>query len=70
VKGRRTEIDFLNGLVAAKGDEAGIPAPTHKAIVEMVKRVERHEVTPDPSLVEDVWKLAGIDTKRLAQPVP
>lgn len=70
VKGRRTEIDFLNGLVAAKGDEAGIPAPTHKAIVEMVKRVERHEVTPDPSLVEGVWKLAGIDAKRLAQPVP
>lgn len=64
-KGRRTEIDFLNGLVVAKGENAGIPAPTHKALVEVVKQVERKEVTPDPSLVQQVWKLAGID----AQPV-
>ncbi|MGH8056132.1 MAG: ketopantoate reductase family protein [Candidatus Entotheonellia bacterium] len=70
VKGRRTEIDFLNGLVAAKGDEAGIPAPTHKAIVTMVKKVERQEVTPDPSLVEQVWELAGTGGKQLAHPVP
>ena len=26
VKGRRTEIEFLNGLVARKGDEIGMPA--------------------------------------------
>ncbi|MBI3330236.1 MAG: 2-dehydropantoate 2-reductase [Nitrospinae bacterium] len=69
LKGRRTEIDFLNGLVVAKGEEAGIPAPTHKALVEVVKQVERREVTPDPSLVQRVWKLAGIDTKLLARPV-
>lgn len=69
-KGRRTEIDFLNGLVVAKGEEAGIPAPTHKALVEVVKQVERKEVTPDPSLVERVWQLAGIDAKVAARPVP
>jgi 2-dehydropantoate 2-reductase len=51
VKGRRTEIDFINGLVADKGDEAGIPTPTHRALVEVVKQVERKEVEPDPSLV-------------------
>ena len=38
LKGRRTEIDFLNGLVAAKGEEVGIPAPTHAALTEVVKR--------------------------------
>jgi 2-dehydropantoate 2-reductase len=39
-KGRRTEIDFINGLIAAKGDEIGRPAPTHRALVAAVKQVE------------------------------
>lgn len=60
LKGRRTEIDFINGLVAEKGDEAGIPTPTHKALVQVVKQVERQEVQPDPKLVQRVWQLAGI----------
>lgn len=59
VKGRRTEIDFLNGLVAAKGDEAGVPAPTHAAVVQVVKEVERGQVAPSPRLVDRVWELAG-----------
>jgi 2-dehydropantoate 2-reductase len=67
-KGRRTEIDFLNGLVAQKGDEAGIPTPTHKALVQVVKEVERDEVTPAPSLVDRVWELAGLHPVAVAQP--
>ena len=59
-KGRRTEIDFLNGLVAEKGAEAGISTPTHKALVQVVKEVERKEVTPAPGLVDRVWELAGV----------
>ncbi|MGE5524767.1 MAG: ketopantoate reductase family protein [Rhodospirillaceae bacterium] len=48
-KGRRTETDFINGYVAAKGQEIGVPAPTHAQINEIVKRVERGEIpaTPD-----------------------
>jgi 2-dehydropantoate 2-reductase len=66
VKGRRTEIDFINGLVADKGDEAGIPTPTHRALVEVVKQVERQEVEPDPSLVQRVWRLAGMEPMPVA----
>jgi 2-dehydropantoate 2-reductase len=69
VKGRRTEIDYINGLVADKGDEAGIPTPTHRALVEVVKQVERKEAEPDPSLVQRVWKLAGMDPMPVAQAV-
>ncbi len=68
LKGRRTEIDFINGLVAEKGDEAGIPTPTHKALVEVVKQVERKEVEPSPGLVERVWALAGLEPLAVAQP--
>lgn len=51
VKGRRTEIDYINGLVAAKGEEVGVPAPTHTALTELVKRVERGEIEPSPDNV-------------------
>jgi len=67
-KGRRTEIDFLNGLVAEKGDEAGLPTPTHKALVQVVKQVERKEVVPSPALVDRVWQLAGRGPVSIAQP--
>jgi len=60
VKGRRTEIDYINGLVAEKGDEAGIPTPTHKALVQVVKDVERGIVVPSPNLVDRVFELAGL----------
>lgn len=50
-KGRRTETDFINGYVAAKGQEIGVPAPTHAQINEIVKRVERGEIPASPDNV-------------------
>ena len=40
VKGRRTEIPFLNGFVARKGEEIGIPTPTNAILTDIVLRVE------------------------------
>jgi 2-dehydropantoate 2-reductase len=51
-KGRRTETDFINGYVAARGTEIGVPAPTHAKMNEAVKRVERGEVTASPAVVK------------------
>lgn len=50
-KGRRTEIDFLNGLIAAKGEEVGCPAPTHARMVQLVRQVERGTLQPRPDAV-------------------
>ena len=50
-KGRRTEIEFMNGFIAAKGAEAGVPAPTHARLTEVVKQVERGELPPSPANV-------------------
>ncbi len=50
-KGRRTEIDFMNGYVAATGAQIGIPAPTHSAVTALVKRIERRELIPDAQLL-------------------
>jgi 2-dehydropantoate 2-reductase len=54
VKGRRTEIDFINGLVAAKGQEVGVPAPTHAGLTDLVKRVERGEIEPTPEAIANL----------------
>ena len=48
MKGRRTEIEFLNGLITRKGEEVGIPTPANRALVDIVKRVERGELQADP----------------------
>jgi 2-dehydropantoate 2-reductase len=50
-KGRRTETDFINGFVAMRGQEIGVPAPTHAMMNEAVKRVERGEVKASPQLI-------------------
>jgi 2-dehydropantoate 2-reductase len=50
-KGRRTEIDFLNGLIVAKGEEVGCPAPTHARLVGLVRQVERGQLQPRPENV-------------------
>ena len=47
-KGRRTETDFINGFVAAQGEQIGVPAPLHAKLNELVQRVERGELKPNP----------------------
>ncbi len=51
LKGRRTEIDALNGLIAQKGAEIGVAAPSHAKLAEIVMRVERGEQKPSPALL-------------------
>ena len=46
MKGRKTEIDFLNGYVAARGDIVGVNTPFCDGIVDIVRRVERGEMSP------------------------
>ncbi|MSO77485.1 MAG: 2-dehydropantoate 2-reductase [Alphaproteobacteria bacterium] len=54
VKGRRTEIEFLNGFVCRKGQEVGIPTRANRALTDIVKRVERGELKPDPKHITEL----------------
>jgi 2-dehydropantoate 2-reductase len=47
-KGRRTEIDFINGVIVGKAREVGLAAPTHEKLITAVKRVERGELPAKP----------------------
>ena len=51
IKGRRTEIEFMNGYVAERGNYIGMPAPTHARLTEIVKKVERKELKPSAALL-------------------
>jgi len=51
LKGRRTEIDAMNGYIARKGAEVGVPAPSHAKLADIVTRIERGELKPSPSLL-------------------
>jgi len=54
IKGRRTEIEFLNGFVALRGEEIGLPTPANAALTDIVKRVERGELQPDKRHIIDL----------------
>jgi 2-dehydropantoate 2-reductase len=54
VKGRRTEIQFLNGFVVREGEKVGISAPTNAVLTDIVTRVERGELKPDPKHITDL----------------
>lgn len=53
-KGRRTEIDYINGLVAERAAELGVPVPANEGIVAAVKRVERGEIPAGPEAVAGI----------------
>jgi 2-dehydropantoate 2-reductase len=38
--GRRTEIDFINGALAAEGERLGVPAPVNRTLALLIKTLE------------------------------
>jgi 2-dehydropantoate 2-reductase len=54
-KGRRTEIDFINGVILEKGRDFGLAAPMHEKLIAAVKRVELGQAAPSP---EQIYAIA------------
>jgi 2-dehydropantoate 2-reductase len=46
LKGRRTEVDYFNGYVAAEAARCGVPAPTHAALAAALRRMEGGAARP------------------------
>lgn len=57
LKGRPTEINFINGEVAAHGARIGVPTPCCTAAVEVISRIERGELA---SSVDNVALLESL----------
>ena len=50
-KGRKTEIEFMNGLIVRKGKEVGVPTPANQRLVEAVLSVESGKVKPSAAVL-------------------
>ena len=57
MRGRRTEIDHLNGYVSRRGRETGVKTPFNDAIVELVNSFPVGSLTPDPRNLEPLLRL-------------
>ena len=53
-KGRRTEIEFINGLIVREGEKVGLACRANAALTDIVKRVERGELKPDPRHITEL----------------
>jgi 2-dehydropantoate 2-reductase len=56
MRGRRTEIDHLNGSVVAEGRKAGVPTPFNQAVVRLFHERGIH-FRPDPASLEPLLAL-------------
>jgi 2-dehydropantoate 2-reductase len=59
IKGRRSEIDFMNGRVVDKGRELGVPTPVSAAVVEIMREIDAGTRKPAPEHIEAALKRAG-----------
>jgi 2-dehydropantoate 2-reductase len=53
-KGRRTEIEFINGHVVREGEKVGLACRANAMLTDIVKRVERNELKPDPRHITEL----------------
>jgi 2-dehydropantoate 2-reductase len=49
LKGRRSEVEYTNGLIVRKGKEAGVPTPVNEIVLTINKQIERGDLKPDPA---------------------
>jgi 2-dehydropantoate 2-reductase len=59
MRGRRTEIDYLNGYVVAQGRRLGVPTPFNAKVVELFHRHPVGTLTPDPKNLEPLLAMLG-----------
>ena len=52
MKGRRTEIEYLDGYVAERGRQAGVATPACDRITGLLKRVERGELSSNADNIQ------------------
>lgn len=48
LKGRPSEIDYINGYVAARSEEVGVETPFNRGIVEAIHQIEKGEQQASP----------------------
>jgi 2-dehydropantoate 2-reductase len=58
-RGRKTEIDYLNGYIQRRGAEKGVPTPVNARVVALVKEIEAGHRRIDVSNLRDLTDSAS-----------
>ena len=53
-RGRKTEVDFINGYVVTLGRGSGVPVPLNAAITDLVHQIERGALRPTRDRMNDL----------------
>jgi 2-dehydropantoate 2-reductase len=56
-RGLKSEVDFINGVVAEKGRELNIPTPFNEMVIELVHESESRRALNDPAMIERFYPL-------------
>ncbi|MBI3916011.1 MAG: NAD(P)-binding domain-containing protein [Betaproteobacteria bacterium] len=60
IKGRRSEMEYIPGVVSRRGQELGIPTPLNDAVVEIDRQINAGERKMDPSNLEVLKTMVGV----------
>ena len=60
IKGRRTEIDFMNGHIVSMGREVGVETSVSAAVVGIVREIDAEKRKPSVDTMELVLRRAGV----------
>jgi len=58
-KGRRSEIDYMNGLVAEKGREFSVPTPFNDAIIDAMHGIDDGSLALDAGQIDRILRAVG-----------
>ncbi|HEC81541.1 MAG TPA: 2-dehydropantoate 2-reductase, partial [Thermoplasmatales archaeon] len=59
-KGRKTEIDYINGYVEKKAKKLGVATPVNGVVINMVKEIEAGKRKPSLKNADDLYKRVRI----------
>jgi 2-dehydropantoate 2-reductase len=57
MRGRRTEVQYLNGYVSEQGRQVGVATPFNDKVVELITRVPPGTLKPDPKNLDPLVKM-------------
>jgi 2-dehydropantoate 2-reductase len=56
-KGRKTEVDFVNGYVMRKGKEVGVNTPANEMVTSVIKQIEDGKMSPGLANLKEFEKI-------------
>ncbi|MEE9305893.1 MAG: ketopantoate reductase C-terminal domain-containing protein, partial [Spirochaetia bacterium] len=60
-RGRKTEVEFINGRLVQAADRSGVPVPCNRLVVDLIRELESGKRSPKP---DNLGAFRGLQRKR------